>query len=47
MTKKFLIFLSSGKTVGLFQVESSGMREALLKMKPNHIEDIIALVALI
>jgi len=38
--------LSSGYTVGLFQVESAGMREALLQMKPNHIEDIIALVAL-
>ena len=38
--------LSSGKTVGLFQVESAGMREALVQMKPNHIEDIIALVAL-
>ncbi|PHX89735.1 MAG: DNA polymerase III subunit alpha [Pelagibacteraceae bacterium] len=38
--------LSSGHTVGLFQVESAGMREALLQMKPNHIEDIIALVAL-
>ena len=38
--------LSSGNTVGLFQVESAGMREALLQMRPNHIEDIIALVAL-
>ena len=38
--------LSSGKTVGLFQIESAGMREALIQMKPNHIEDIIALVAL-
>ncbi len=38
--------LSSGKTVGLFQIESAGMREALMQMKPNHIEDIIALVAL-
>ena len=38
--------LSSGKTVGLFQIESTGMREALIQMKPNHIEDIIALVAL-
>ena len=38
--------LSSGNTVGLFQIESSGMREALVQMKPNHIEDIIALVAL-
>ena len=38
--------LSSGKTVGLFQLESTGMREALIQMKPNHLEDIIALVAL-
>ena len=38
--------LSTGKTVGLFQIESAGMREALIQMKPNHIEDIIALVAL-
>ncbi len=38
--------LSLGNTVGLFQIESSGMREALTQMKPNHIEDIIALVAL-
>ena len=44
--QKVFKLLSSGKTVGLFQVESSGMREALLQMKPNHIEDIIALVAL-
>ena len=38
--------LSSGKTVGLFQLESSGMRDALTQMKPNRLEDIIALVAL-
>ncbi len=38
--------LSTGNTVGLFQIESAGMREALIQMKPNHIEDIIALVAL-
>ncbi len=38
--------LSSGKTVGLFQLESSGMKDALLNMKPNRLEDIIALVAL-
>jgi DNA polymerase-3 subunit alpha len=44
--KKVFELLSSGHTVGLFQVESAGMREALLQMKPNHIEDIIALVAL-
>ena len=44
--QKVFELLSSGNTVGLFQVESSGMREALMQMKPNHIEDIIALVAL-
>ena len=38
--------LSSGKTVGLFQLESSGMKDALIHMKPNRLEDIIALVAL-
>ena len=44
--QKVFDLLSSGNTIGLFQVESAGMREALLQMKPNHIEDIIALVAL-
>jgi DNA polymerase-3 subunit alpha len=38
--------LSRGETVGVFQVESQGMRKALLGMRPDCIEDIIALVAL-
>jgi len=38
--------LTKGETVGVFQVESAGMRKALLGMKPDRIEDIIALVAL-
>ncbi|PRD50839.1 DNA polymerase III subunit alpha [Phyllobacterium myrsinacearum] len=38
--------LSRGETVGVFQVESTGMRKALIGMKPDRIEDIIALVAL-
>lgn len=38
--------LSRGDTVGIFQVESAGMRKALIGMKPDQIEDIIALVAL-
>ena len=38
--------MSRGETVGIFQVESPGMRKALLGMKPDRIEDIIALVAL-
>ena len=44
--QKVFKLMSSGKTVGLFQIESTGMRDALVHMKPNHIEDIIALVAL-
>ncbi len=44
--QKVFNLLTSGNTVGLFQLESAGMREALMKMKPNHLEDIIALVAL-
>ncbi|MEO0912152.1 MAG: DNA polymerase III subunit alpha, partial [Pseudomonadota bacterium] len=37
---------ASANTVAVFQVESSGMRDALRQMKPDCIEDIIALVAL-
>ena len=37
---------TSAKTVAVFQVESSGMMDALRRMKPTSIEDIIALVAL-
>jgi DNA polymerase-3 subunit alpha len=44
--QKVFDLMATGKTVGLFQIESAGMREALIQMKPNHIEDIIALVAL-
>ena len=43
---KIFKLLSSGYTVGLFQLESTGMRDALVNMKPNKFEDIIALVAL-
>jgi len=37
---------ASAKTVAVFQVESSGMMDALRQMKPTTIEDIVALVAL-
>ncbi|MEP1765548.1 MAG: DNA polymerase III subunit alpha [Sulfitobacter sp.] len=37
---------AAAKTVAVFQVESSGMMDALKRMKPNCIEDIVALVAL-
>jgi len=43
---KIFELLSAGHTVGLFQLESTGMRDALVNMKPNKFEDIIALVAL-
>ena len=38
--------LARGDVVGVFQVESQGMRRALVDMRPDRIEDIIALVAL-
>jgi DNA polymerase-3 subunit alpha len=38
--------LGEGATVGIFQLESSGMRDALKRMHPDCIEDIIAMVAL-
>ena len=43
---KIFEMLSFGHTVGLFQLESTGMRDALVNMKPNKFDDIIALVAL-
>ncbi len=38
--------LQDGKAIGVFQMESSGMRDLLKKIKPENIEDIIALIAL-
>ena len=38
--------LARGDTTGVFQLESSGMRDVLRRLKPDSIEDIIALVAL-
>ena len=37
---------AAARTVAVFQVESSGMMDALKRMKPTCIEDIVALVAL-
>ncbi|SPF75366.1 DNA polymerase III subunit alpha [Aliiroseovarius pelagivivens] len=37
---------AAAKTVAVFQVESTGMMDALRRMKPTCIEDIVALVAL-
>ncbi|MDD4894657.1 MAG: DNA polymerase III subunit alpha, partial [Candidatus Omnitrophica bacterium] len=38
--------LTSGQTIGIFQVESSGMRDLLKKLEPDRFEDLIALLAL-
>ncbi len=44
-TKTYDLY-SSAQTMAVFQVESSGMRSALVQLKPNCLEDIIALVSL-
>ena len=38
--------LSAGNSIGVFQMESTGMRDTLRKVKPDTIEDIIALISL-
>ena len=44
--KKVFELFASGKTDGIFQCESSGMRNVIARLKPNNIEDIIAVIAL-
>ena len=44
--KKSYDMMSRGDTVGVFQLESAGMRKVLMQMKPDRLEDIIAVVAL-
>ena len=38
--------LSEARTLGVFQLESSGMRDLLRRLRPERLEDVIALVAL-
>ncbi|MCK9594668.1 MAG: DNA polymerase III subunit alpha [Candidatus Omnitrophica bacterium] len=38
--------LCAAQTMGVFQLESSGMRDLLKKLEPDHFEDLIALLAL-
>ncbi len=38
--------LARGECVGVFQLESQGMRDLIKKLKPDHINDLVALVAL-
>jgi DNA polymerase-3 subunit alpha len=44
--KKTYAMLGRGETMGVFQVEGQGMRRAIVEMRPDRFEDIIALVAL-
>jgi len=43
---KTYAMLTEAKTFGVFQLESSGMREALRGLKPEKLEDVIAMVSL-
>lgn len=38
--------LAEGRTVGVFQLEGSGMTRYLKELKPTHIEDIVAMISL-
>src|SRR5262249_23852951 len=43
---KTYAMIGRGETTGAFQLESSGMRDVVRRLKPDRFEDIIALVAL-
>lgn len=44
--KKVFDLIKTGRTTGIFQLESSGMQNLIVRLKPDCFEDIIALVAL-
>ena len=44
--KKVYDYISTGETLGLFQIESAGMQDLAKKLKPDGFEDIIAMLAL-
>jgi DNA polymerase III subunit alpha len=44
--KKTFDMVGRGETLGMFQLESDGMKRVCVELKPSHIGDIIALVAL-
>lgn len=44
--KKTYELLAEAKALGVFQLESKGMRDLIRKLKPTNIDDIIALIAL-
>lgn len=44
--KETFEMMQKGETIGVFQLESSGFREVIARLKPDRFEDIIALVAM-
>ena len=44
--KKVYDLIQTGNTVGLFQIESSGMQDLCRRLKPSNFEEIIAVLAL-
>lgn len=44
--KEVYEMISQGNTTGIFQLESPGMRQTLVRLKPENIEDIIAVISL-
>ena len=44
--KKTFELLGSGETTGMFQLESAGMRRYIRELKPDRVEDVMAMVAL-
>ena len=44
--KKTFELITRGETQGVFQLESSGMRELLMRLRPDAFEDVIAVLAL-
>ena len=44
--KETFNLLSSARTVGVFQLESTGMRDLIKRMQPSRFDDVVALVAL-
>lgn len=44
--KPTLDLISTGETVGMFQIESSGMKDLNKRLKPDSFEDLIAVLAL-
>ncbi len=43
---KTYALLSEGKALGIFQLESEGMRALLMKLRPENLEDIISVISL-